>query len=292
MLDHQSSHSLEYEIENHVWTEELAPGYPLIHLSNSHGTASVALHGAHVVSYTPDRQNPVIFTSKEAIFLEGKAIRGGIPICLPWFNAHPSDPSLPAHGFARNQFWSIKRSEHKCDESEETSISLELNQNQLQVIATITLGKSLSVSVKSTNLAEENQTVGGALHSYFQVSAIDKTTISGLDNVQYIDTLTHTNEVQHGEIIIAEETDRIYIDTPDTVSIYDADWNRTIFIDKIGSKSTVVWNPWIDKSAGMSDLGNEEYKTFVCVETANAGEDIYQLAKGESHTLGTQITVV
>ena len=77
----------EHELPDHIWTEELAPDYPIIHLSNQHGTASVALHGAHVIDYTPTHQKPVIFTSTNAIYKKGTAIRGGVPICWPWFSA-------------------------------------------------------------------------------------------------------------------------------------------------------------------------------------------------------------
>jgi D-hexose-6-phosphate mutarotase len=278
-----------YEVANHIWIDLLAPSYPVIHLSNTYGTATIALHGAHVISYTPTQQKPVIFTSQEAIYKEGKAIRGGIPICWPWFNAHPSDSTLPSHGYARNQFWEIVSSDHTQDL---TSITLELTHQKLKVTATISLGVSLEVSLTTTNLSEEIQTVGGALHSYFSISDIEKISISGLENTHFIDTLTETEELQKGEIFIHEETDRIYLNTSETVSIYDPEWNRTFFIDKAGSQSTVVWNPWIEKSTAMADLGNDEYREFVCIEAANARDDVYNLAPAGSHTLSTKITSV
>ena len=121
-----------YEVADHIWTYLLMPGYPVIHLSNRFGKAAVALHGAHVISYVPMHQKPVIFISQEAIYKEGKAIRGGIPICWPWFNAHPSDATLPSHGYARNQFWKIKGSDHS---QELTSITLEIIHHQLKVMS-------------------------------------------------------------------------------------------------------------------------------------------------------------
>lgn len=278
-----------YEVADHILTDLLAPNYPVIHLSNSYGTASVALHGAHVISYTPTHQKPVIFTSQEAIFKEGKAIRGGIPICWPWFNAHPSYSTLPSHGYARNQFWKVIGSDHSEDL---TSITLEIIHNQLKVNVTISLGKNLAITLTTTNLSEGIQTIGGALHSYFSISDIEKISIAGLEDTHYIDTLTETEELQEREIFIHEETDRIYVNTSETVSIYDPGWNRTIFIDKTGSQSTVIWNPWIEKSNSMADLGDDEYREFVCIEAANAREDVYDLAPGELHTLSTTITSV
>lgn len=285
----KSASPADYEIPNHVWTEQLAPDYPTIQLSNSHGTATLALHGAHVIDYTPKNQEPVLFTSKQAVFKEGKAIRGGIPICWPWFNAHPSDSSLPSHGYARTQFWNISSSEHTADH---TSITLTLETETLQAQVTITLSESLEISLKTTNTSNQTQTIGGALHSYFRISDILNTTITGLDNTHFIDTLTDTPESQSGDISITEETDRIYENTSATVSIFDSKLNRNIIIDKTGSKSTVVWNPWIEKSASMGDLGNEEYKEFICIEAANAREDVHQIAPRDSHTLSTKITSV
>ncbi len=278
-----------HEVPEHIWTDLLAPSYPVIHLSNSYGTASVALHGAHVINYTPAQQKPVIFTSKEAIYTEGKAIRGGIPICWPWFNAHPSDSTLPSHGYARNQFWEIIGSDHS---EELTSITLEIVHHQLKANVTISLGANLETALTTTNLSEETQTIGGALHSYLSISDIEKISIDGLEDTHYIDTLTETEELQEGAISITEETDRIYVNSSETVSIYDPEWNRTIFIDKTGSQSTVVWNPWIEKSNSMADLDDDEYREFICIEAANAREDVYDIEPGASHTLSTTITSV
>ena len=279
----------EYEIPNHIWTDQLTPNYPVIQLSNNFGKASVALHGAHITDYTPTNQKPVLFTSKQAIYKEGKAIRGGIPICWPWFNAHPTDSSLPSHGYARTQFWKITGSQHT---PELTTLTLTLETDQLQAEATISLGESLEISLKTTNTSDQTQTIGGALHSYLRVSDIADATISGLDHTHFIDTLTDTPETQSGDISITEETDRIYLNTSATVSIFDPNLNRSIFIDKTGSQSTVVWNPWIEKSNTMADLANEEYQNFICIEAANAREDVHTLNPGDIHTLSTKITSV
>lgn len=281
--------NLDDKISDHICIEELAPNYPVINLSNRYGTATVALHGAHVTQYTPKGQKPVIFTSQQAIYEEGKAIRGGIPICWPWFNAHPTHPELPSHGVARTQFWNISTTDHT---EEVTSITLVIKEETLEAKVTISLGESLEISLTTTNITEQIQTVGGALHSYFQVSDVRKISLSGLGNTTYIDTLTETEGIQTGDILLTEETDRIYLNTTSTISIYDPEWERSITVDKTGSQSTVVWNPWIDKSSSMSDLGDDEYTSFVCIEAANARSDVYAIAPGKSHTLSTKITSV
>ena len=279
----------EFEITSHIWTEEIAAQYPVIQLSNDHGTVAIALHGAHIIEYIPANQKPVIFTSKEAIYREGKAIRGGIPLCWPWFSAHPTDHSLPSHGYARIQFWQVVKTSHKDGI---TSISFEINHNQLRANVTITLGESLEISLTTTNLSEEIKTIGGALHSYFLISDIEAISINGMDNTRYLDTLTNHVENQSGDIFITKETDRIYMNTSESVTIVDRNWDRTIIIDKTGSKSTVIWNPWIEKSKQMSDLKNEDYRNFICVETANTLEDVYHLTPGSKHSLTTKITSI
>lgn len=275
-----------HEVADKIRIEELAEGYPCVVITNANATAKIALHGAHVIDYTPAGQQPVIFTSKEAIYREGKAIRGGIPVCWPWFSAHPSDASQPAHGFARNAFWQLFRS---SSDDELSTLVFTFSRESLHAELTIEIGKELKVSLKTTNTGDQTQEVGGALHSYFTVSNIADISITGLEDVSFHDSLTGDQGRENESIKIDEEIDRVYLSTTDKVSIQDLGWNRNITISKSGSKSTVVWNPWIEKSAGMGDLGNEEYKEFVCIETANALTDVYQVAPGETHILETCI---
>ena len=278
-------------VTNAITCSNLTSDYPVITLSNKHGSTTIALHGAHVIDYTPVNQKPVIFTSESAIYREGKAIRGGVPVCWPWFNAHPTDSSLPSHGYARTQFWTLIGSNHN---EESTSITLEFSIESLRAEVTIALSEKLDISLTTKNISPEIQTIGGALHTYFQVSNIANTTLSGLDEVNYINTVgnANTQENQSGEITITEETDRIYENTSATVRIYESEWQRDIAVQKSGSLSTVVWNPWIEKSKGMGDLGDEDYLQFVCIEAANAREDVYQIAPNETHTLSTTITSI
>ncbi len=275
-------------IPDRVSFSELAPGYPCVNISNQNATAKIALHGAHVIDYTPKDQPPVIFTSEQAIYREGKAIRGGIPICWPWFSAHPSDSSLPSHGYARISFWSLFRT---SSTDELTTLVFHYSKDNLHAELTVEIGDSLSLNLKTTNTGSQTATIGGALHSYFSVSNINYISIKGLETKAYHDSLTGKQETSTNIRTIGKEIDRVYTDTKDTVIIEDRGFNRDIVIGKSGSKSTVVWNPWIHKSATMADLGNDDYKHFVCVETANALKDVYQIAPGESHSLITKILV-
>jgi len=277
----------EFALSPHISIDDSLPDFPIIEVSNENATARIALHGAHILSYTPQRQQPVIFTSKQAIYRAGKAIRGGIPICWPWFSAHPTDPSQPSHGYARISYWKLTHSESNNDLS---TLRFSLTHESLHAELQISIGASLKVALTTTNTGTSEVTIGGALHSYFLVSDIGNIAISGLDQIHYSDTLTNTEEIQSGEIRISEEIDRVYHDTTETVTLYDAQWNRSIVVEKSGSHSTVIWNPWKENAHSMADLGDDEYRKFVCIEAANAHADTYPLSPGSSHTLSTTIT--
>ncbi len=278
-----------FEVKGKLSFQESSPDYPIIHITNAHACATITLHGAQVLDYTPTSQRPVIFTSEEAIYEKGTAIRGGIPVCWPWFSTHPSDTYLPSHGYARKSFWELFRT---FDNDTGTTLIFNFSKDDLHAELTIKIGQNLKLELKTTNTGNEATLIGGALHSYFNVSDIDNTSLSGLDQIDYIDTLTDTYETQETDITIEEETDRVYVNSDHTVSLYDKKWNRSIIVEKIGSQSTVIWNPWIDKSAELKDLGNDEYRNFICIEAANTRKDTYRLAPGSSHILGTTITSV
>ena len=279
------------------------PNYPVFVIQNPKCSAKVALHGAHLFEWTPTGQEPVIYTSPNAIYKEGKAIRGGVPICWPWFNAHPTDPNLPSHGFARNRFWELEAIiESGVGEScVETALWLEMKYDDeiaklwpfpFILKARIEVGSQAKITIEATNVSDKPIMVGGALHTYLSVGHIDKVSITGLEGTSYIDTAgPEARRTQTGPITISEEVDRIYLDTEAPITLHDAALSRKIEVIREGSKSAVVWNPWIEKAKGLSDLPDEAYQEFVCIEAANARDDLYQLELSEVHTLSTTIKV-
>ena len=268
--------------------EELAPGYPVVTVNHSTCKAQVALHGAHVMSWCPTGHEEVLYLSPEAVYREGKAIRGGIPICWPWFNAHPSDPDLPSHGLVRNQFWELESTDA---DDEGVVAKLRRTTEHWTVVATIRMASSLEVAIESTNLGDDQLLVSGALHSYFRVGDVRQITIKGLEDAAYLDTVgQHTNRHQTGVIEIDREVDRYY-DSSAAVRLEDPLKERTILIDKENSPSTVVWNPWIEKAAALGDLPNEDYLAFACVEAAITNDRAVALSQGETHRFATRISV-
>ncbi len=271
-----------------VHLEDLVPGYPVLTIKHPKCNGQIALHGAHVMSWSPEGAEEVLYLSPDAVYREGKAIRGGIPLCWPWFNAHPSNPDLPSHGLVRAQFWELESTDVTDDG---VVVKLRCDSEQWSAVATISMGSSLEVALQSTNLADDPLLVSGALHSYFSVGEVQKITIKGLENTNYLDTVgDHTVRHQDGVIHIDQEVDRYY-DSSGSVRLEDPLKNRTILIEKKASPSTVVWNPWIEKAAALSDLPNDGYQNFVCIEAAITNDHAVAVGKGESHCFSTRISV-
>ena len=268
--------------------EELAPGYPVLTVKHPTCSAKVALHGAHVMSWCPAGQEEVLYLSPDAVYREGKAIRGGIPLCWPWFNAHPSDSDLPSHGLVRNQFWELESTDVDDDG---VVAKLRRTTESWTALVIVRMGKSLEVSLESTNLSDQQLMVSGALHSYFGVEDVREISIKGLEDTDYLDTVgQRTQRHQTGEIRIDREVDRYY-DSSSSVILSDPLKKRSILVDKEASPSTVVWNPWTEKAASLSDLPNEDYLNFVCIEAAIVNDRAVAVGKGESHRFATRISV-
>lgn len=272
-------------------------GYPVFEVRNSLATASIALHGAHVMTWAPIGQDPVLFLSPDAVFEEGQAIRGGIPVCWPWFNKHPTDPSKPAHGIARNRFWEVESIE-QTDAGTEFRFHLESDEDTLklwphpfELRLHVIVGAQLTVTLETTNTAESDITLGQALHTYFAVGEVEQIKVRGLDDTSFSDYVgERTKRQQSGEVDFHMEVNRIYYSTG-TMMLDDYSLNRTIVVEKSGSGTSVVWNPWIEHSKKMGDLPDEGYHDFVCLETANAEDDVRGVGAGQTNTLMTRLSV-
>ncbi len=269
-----------------------AHGLACVELNNRAGRAEIALHGAHLMSFVPEGQEALLWMSKKSCFEAGKAIRGGIPICWPWFGGHPRGSTMPAHGFARISTWEPVAA-GSCGKGAaflELALTPGLIADEFEtadflVSLRVEVSNKLSVALSIENTGEKAFSYSAALHSYFKVSDIAKITLSGLDGRTFIDTLDDSTHLQQGDITFAAETDSVYPDTEDTCVINDPGFKRKIKISKAGSRSTVVWNPWAAKARRMPDFGDREFREMLCVETANAGTDARTLAPGEGHTL-------
>ncbi len=266
---------------------------PVVRISNELGEASVALQGAHVLGFQARGQAPLIWMSDKATYAPGKSLRGGIPVCWPWFGPHAADPSLPGHGPARTTDWKPITSEALPDgrtrlgfELIETDKTRKMCSHPLRVQLHVTVGSTLLLEMETTNLGDSAFTLGEALHAYFLVGDARLTHIKGLDGCEYIDKVAGAvRKTQDGPVTISEETDRIYLGTGNRAEILDSSMDRRIIIRSSGSASTVIWNPWLESAERMGDLGPGGYLKMLCVETANAADNVVQLAAGATHRM-------
>ena len=289
-----------FAIANQLEFIQDANGLIVAHVANRHAQASIALQGAHIMTFQPTGAQPVIWLSPVAKLVAGKSIRGGVPICWPWFGAHATESSFPGHGFARTVMWQVVASVALADGS--TRITFELPQsampaaqwpNPCRLRNIVTVGKTLTVELVTENTGATAFQIGEALHTYFAISDVGKTRISGLENVVFLDKVgAAQTRTQQGAIEINGEVDRIYIDTPADCVIEDSGFKRRIRIAKHGSHSTVVWNPWIEKAAKMGDFGSDTgYRGMVCVESANAANNVVSIAPGAAHVLSVSYRI-
>jgi glucose-6-phosphate 1-epimerase len=274
-------------------------GIPVIEVENSHASAIISLQGAHVLSWIPKGEEDVIWLSEEASFEKGKSVRGGIPICWPWFGAHENNDNFPAHGFARTTNWQIISTEALADGTTRISFTtypITENESMWPADTTVqyqlTIGKKLELELTTHNKSDQAITISQALHTYFKVGDISKVYLHGLDDTDYLDKPDNfSRKHQRGPVTISEEVDRIYLDTTGDCVVEDKALNRSIIIIKCGSHSTVVWNPGKEVADKMGDLGEEGYKSMLCVESSNAAEDTVTIEPGKVHQLWVQYEV-
>lgn len=270
-------------------------GLPMITVSNSHADALISVYAGQVLSFQPRGAADVLFVSEKAYYAPGKAIKGGVPICWPWFGADPEGKGRPAHGFMRNRMWEVWETRGNADGSDTVILgvssspeTLAIWQHSFTLAMEITVGKTLQLALVTRNTGNAPFSITQAMHTYFAVGDIAQTVVTGLAGTQYIDKAAGAGcalKQQDGAVSVAAEVDRVYLGVPPVLAIVDGALNRTIRIASAGSKTAVVWNPWAEIAAGMADLQDDDYIRFVCVETTNAADDVVEVPAGGEYRL-------
>ncbi len=271
---------------------EQAPGVILAQIGNEYATASVSLYAGQVLTFQPAGAAPVLWLSETAFYVPGKAIRGGIPVCWPWFGPHAGDSSKPAHGFVRTAQWNVVGSRQL--EDGQTELTLQIVDNEatralwphaFELTLTVTVGEHLDVTLTTRNTGKEAFEISEALHTYFNVGDIRQIGVLGLEEAAFLDKVDGGKEkTQHGPVQFVGETDNVYLNTLGSNAITDPVLERSIILGKSGSHTTVVWNPWEGKCAKMADTPADGWEKMVCVEAANAFPGI-KVEGGQEHQL-------
>jgi glucose-6-phosphate 1-epimerase len=273
-------------------------GLPKVSITSGEAAGEIYLHGAHVTSWTPAGGEEALFVSSQSRWEDGRAIRGGVPICFPWFGGKADDPKAPAHGFVRTKAWQLE-SIARAGGAVTVSMFTESDEStrkwwpaDFRLVYRATFGEELSLELALTNTGSTPLRFEEALHAYHRVGNIEKARVRGLDSVHYVDkTDSNQRKLQQGEIVIAAETDRVYLDTRGAIELEDPVLHRRTLVAKENSRTTVVWNPWIEKAHAFPDLADDEWKEMICLETSNVGDFAVDLAPGEQHVMKALIRI-
>jgi glucose-6-phosphate 1-epimerase len=290
----------QFDIPNALRFEREPGGLVRAVISTPVAEASLYLQGAHLAHWTPRGHRPVLYISPKSLFAPGKAIRGGVPIIFPWFGNRSDGKPGPAHGFARTAEWTAESTGLREDQGVEITLALSNNDATrdffdaaFRLRFRLTIGSELEMELEASNDGESPFTFEEALHTYLAVGDVHQAVVMGLENTVFIDKTDGFKRKKHDvqPVRIAKETDQVHLSTQATCRVLDPVWNRSIVIEKSGSDSTVIWNPWIDKSKGMSDMTADAWKQMLCVETANAADNAVLLRPGASHKLAAKIRI-
>lgn len=274
-------------------------GFINLEIRNVHAQAQISLYGGQVLAFCPQgEETDLLFVSDNAYFQYGKAIKGGIPVCWPWFGNDPEGLGRAAHGFARNRTWDVITTASLSNGATQVVLGLQddaetraLWPYAFQLRLTITIAESLSLQLTTHNTGTQTFKLTQALHSYFQIGDVQYTALHGLDGCHYVDNSVQGQGAirqQDGDVVISEEVDRIYLQVPAALQLDAPALARRVTIHTQGSQSVVVWNPWQAIAAKMGDLDAADYQHFLCVETANVAEDVIDVAAGEQHSLAVE----
>jgi glucose-6-phosphate 1-epimerase len=289
-----------FGLKDALWFEDGPGGLTRARIATDTATAEMYLQGAHVARWQPaSTVHPVLFLSAQSHFAVGKAIRGGVPLVFPWFAERKDGLPGGMHGFARTLPWEVVAAERRA---EGVALSFNLLPNQTTrdvgfdhfvLVYEVVVGATLTLGLEVENVGDTPLRFEEALHAYYSVSDVRQIEVSGVGDTDYLDRADNAKPKHQGvgAIRFAGETDQLHLNTEATVTISDPVWRRRIVIEKRGSDSTVVWNPWQAKASELADLGADAWPHFVCVEPANAAENAVTVAPGAVHTMGVTVRV-
>ena len=273
---------------------------PKLSITAPAASADIYLHGAQVTAWHPAGCEEALFVSEHSHWGDGRAIRGGIPICFPWFRAKADNPKAPAHGFVRTREWQLDSVKAIGNGSVLAELSTESDEStrqwwphDFQLTLRVTAGADLRLELTTRNTGGTTFSFEEALHTYFRVSDVRNVRVRGLSQVSYLDNTDGNREkVQSGDVVFNAATDNAYLNTVASLDLIDPAFHRTLRTEKQNSLTTIAWNPWQQGAASLSDLGNDEWQSMSCVEASNILGFTVSLAPGEQHSMGATLSVL
>jgi glucose-6-phosphate 1-epimerase len=262
--------------------------------------AEIYLHGAQITSWQPGGADEVLFLSKKSHWQAGKAIRGGIPVCFPWFRAKAEDPNAPSHGFVRTKDWQLESISPAPGDAVCARFSIGSDDSsrkwwpfEFRLEYSLTVGKALNLELTMANTGGSALRFEEALHTYFNVGDVQRARVRGLEGASFLDNRDGNREKrQEGELVLTRQTDNAFRNADGPVEIVDPVLERRLRTEKRNSTSTIVWNPWSDGAAAMMDLAADEWQTMLCVEGGNILNSAVTLGSGEKHSMAVAIEIL
>jgi glucose-6-phosphate 1-epimerase len=257
-------------------------------IATPHCRALVSAQGAQVLEFQAVGKKPLLWLSEAAAYQPGRAIRGGIPLCFPWFGPAP-DAAGPAHGFARLLDWQLAEADarpealHLLFRLGASAATQALWPHEFEATLAMTLGRVLQLQLAVANTGSDAFSFTFAFHSYFPVSDIRRAQVDGLDGTPWLDQLDpqRTQHIQQGPVTFAGETDRIHLHTAGEYCLVDAA-GQAIRVSAPSCRSAVIWNPGPEKAARLADMAPDAWQRMACVECGNVDSDTVTLPAGAS----------
>lgn len=269
-------------------------GLPLLVVKTPACEAVIAFQGAHLLSFTPAGGEDVLWLSPNCNFSTGVALRGGVPVCLPWFGPHPNDKQAPKHGFARNSLWQLTSASLREDNTAELLFSFASKHHPLfpsafSATLRMSLGSSAKLELTLNNDSEKDFTASWALHSYHPVSNLATVEIPALAGKTYLDNLEqHARKLQQGPLQFHGEVDRVFPSVSEALLIENS--HPRIRIDHDNAPSVITWNPGATNAANIADIGAGQQLHYICVERGAVLAEAWTVPAGLSVSGGLEIT--
>jgi len=271
-------------------------GLAKISITTNVASAEIYLHGAQVTCWQPSGADEVLFVSERSRWEDGRAIRGGIPICFPWFRAKSDNAQAPAHGLVRTKAWKL---DSISEDAGLVTVALSTGNDEVSarwwphsfhITHRITVGAELKLELCVTNTGSPDSAGSmyfeEALHTYFAVGDAASVRVAGLDAVTFLDNMDgNSSKLQQGDVVYNKPTDSAYLGTAAAVELIDPVLQRRIRTAKHNSMTTVIWNPWQPGAAALADLGDNEWQQMACVEASNIMEYAVAVSPGQQHTM-------
>ncbi|MEN5040600.1 lytic murein transglycosylase [Stenotrophomonas sp. TWI1149] len=266
-------------------------GFPAWTVETPFATAAISVFGGQLLSYVPKGGQDVMWLSPSAQPLP-TPIRGGTPVCWPYFGRQGQGNDVPSHGFVRNVPWTLQQARREADGTMVLTLAPPVLENlDLRLRMELRIGRTLEQRLITENTGRQPVAFTQALHNYFHVSDAMQVSVEGLDGLSYLDKFENyaAPRQQQGEWSLRDprdpgRSDRIYTQAGGRYLLKDPGLKRRIEITTTGSRSLVAWNPGEAGASRMADVG-AGWRNYVCLEAANAGPDVVTLAAGASHTL-------